>query len=166
MRRLVYCLAVLLLAGCLRVAAPTAKTVPPPTVIQTGAPQVQPQGPPGDGTAPKKTPAQTGIREVIERPQVMQELQQIGILYMAWTLEAGGRRTAADFQKSLQKDAASIYQAVAQGYYTINPKLTTPGATVVAYETQPVGGRGHYAVFKGGSVQSLTPAQLAGELAK
>lgn len=163
MRRLACCLLIALTAGCLRTSPPTAT---PPKDGQKLVPPQPPNGPPGDGAAPKKTPPTTGIREVIERPQVMQELQQIGVLYTAWSFEPGGRRTATDFLKSLQKDAPSIYPSIIGGYYAINPRLTAATATVIAYETQPVEGRGHYVVRRGGAVERMTTQELTAALAK
>jgi hypothetical protein len=84
-------------------------------------------------------PERGGLRERIERPNILQELHQLGLFYQQYFTEFNhAPATQDDFRSYIERDAAKMAEGIKEGYYTVVCKVPNiASSTVLAYQTEP-----------------------------
>ncbi|MCI0378703.1 MAG: hypothetical protein L0215_13935 [Gemmataceae bacterium] len=108
-----------------------------------------------------------GLKRVIDRSQVMNDLRQVGIYLNQYSAEFGKLpKSMEDIIGYLGIQAGSITASLKDGYYWYNTKARNEGSSIWMSEAYP-DDKGLLYVVKGdGSVTVMSTAELKAEISK
>jgi hypothetical protein len=161
------CVLVLVLvaaAGCNRAAdAPPPQKQAPVAQVQVVDPLKGVFENKGEQKEAKKDPQSLlgRIKAKAVRTGRQNELRQIALYFSAAPTPP---RTLDQFKNEFKVQANSLYQAITDGYYTINLKARQGSQDIVAYETEGDGSNLHYFARADGSVDAMPGDQLKAAL--
>jgi hypothetical protein len=148
--------------GCAR-----ETSAPAPVVARPGGEAVQQPGQPAQpGQEPRAPLSQVGIKRVIDRPAVQNDLRQLALLYKTCEAEFGRVRSAEAFKNYIKRDARNLYKALEDNVYVVVPSARADSNTVVAYERAADGADQHIVAMGDGSVRTMSTQQLRAAVPK
>jgi hypothetical protein len=128
-----------LLVGCSKGASPATPTAAPA------------------GSAPGLS-----LKRTIQRSNVANDLQQLGLFYQTYNTDFG--RSPAkleDLKPSIERDMPKLYESIENGTYVVSWGVRNLASNLVlAYEKEPDNNGIHYVLMGDGSVQRMNDEQL------
>jgi hypothetical protein len=83
-------------------------------------------------------PGAGGLRRVVDRPKVRNDLNQLYTFYDLFVNERGhAPKTLAELKDYIKRDARQLHQALSDGYYGVVVGKRPTGNGVLAYENAP-----------------------------
>jgi hypothetical protein len=102
-----------------------------------------------------------GIRRVVDRPKVQNDLRNLATLYQAFETEMNrAPKTLDEFKGYIKRDAGQLHQRLSDGYYVLVLVKKPTSNVILAYEKAPDAKGIHMAVRGDGSVTSMNAAEL------
>jgi hypothetical protein len=144
--------AILILVGCGNAATETTE----------GAQQgpAQPAG--QDPLAPL---SKVGVKRIIDRPAVQNDLRQLALFYMAQVADLGRVRTVDAFTGYIKRDAPQLVKALQDNVYVVVPNIRPAAGIVLAYEKTPDAAGQHIVAMGDGMITQMSTRQLQAALA-
>jgi hypothetical protein len=144
-------IAILVLAGCGRAA-----TEPPAPAPQG---QINPAG-----QQPPAPLSQVGLKRVIDRPAVQNDLRQLALFYKTCEAEFGKVRSVEAFKGYIKRDAPKLVQALTDNVYVVVPNARAASGVVIAYEKTPDAAGQHIVAMGDGVITQMSTQQLQAAL--
>jgi hypothetical protein len=112
-------------------------------------------------------PGARGLRRVVDRPKVQNDLKQLYTFYVTYTTEVGRPpRTLEDFTAYIRTDSAVLHGALTDRLYELVVDKKVSGNEILLYESAP-DASGIHIVLKGdGSFASMNSKDLKHALGK
>jgi hypothetical protein len=107
-------------------------------------------------------PGQMSLKRVIHRPEVSNELNQLGLYYQLYSTDNHrSPKSLADLKPSIERDMPKLYKAIEDGYYVVVWGIPTLSSNVVvAHEKDPDENGMRQVLLGDGSVRRMNNEEL------
>ena len=141
----------LVVTGCGRQASPSPDA---PAPVDPGAHR---------GLAPL---SEVGLKRVIDRPAVQNDLRQLALFYKTYEAEFGSVKSADALKNYIKRDAPKLYQALDEKVYVVVPNVRAASGSVVAYEKTADAAQQHIVAMGDATISQMSTAELQAALKK
>jgi hypothetical protein len=110
--------------------------------------------------------SEVGLKRVIDRPAVQNDLRQLALFYKTYEAEFGSVKSADALKNYIKRDAPKLYQALDEKVYVVVPNVRAASGSVVAYEKTADAAQQHIVAMGDATISQMSTAELQAALKK
>jgi hypothetical protein len=110
--------------------------------------------------------SEVGVKRVIDRPAVQNDLRQLALFYKTCEADYGRVKSVEEFKRYIKRDAPKLVQALEDKVYIVVPNVRGGAGTIVAYEKTPDAAKQHIVAMGDGTISQMSTQQLQAALKK